>query len=470
MSIRNNYLYSTAYQILLIIIPFITVPYLSRVIGPSGIGIYAYSYSIATYFVLFAKLGLTNYGVRSIAVIKDDSSELNKKFSAIYYSQVITSLLLVLAYFMYLSLSATQDYRTSMILSIYVISVIFDIDWVYFGLENIKSLMLRNVIIKLLMTAAIFIFIKHKDDLWLYALITSVGTLLSYLVLWVNSRSCVRLIKVDKEEIFRHFKPSLKLFIPILAMSIYRTMDKIMLGQLSSMEQVGYYENAEKVIYMLMGSISSLGKVTMPRISNLLNFGNREKIFIYIKKSMKFIIMLTSALSFGIAAIANDFTLIFFGPDFLQSAPLLQYLSITILIVGWSNVLRTQYLIPMMKDNIYIVSIIIGAILNIFVNLLLIREFGALGAVIGTIIAELVVAIIQTIYINKNFDTYPMIKDNTKYLIWGFIMFLAVKFLGAVLEPTIIALLIQIVSGGCIFLLFLIVFDKESLKELINAK
>jgi O-antigen/teichoic acid export membrane protein len=470
MSIRKNYLYTTGYQILLIIIPFITIPYLSRVIGPSGIGVYAYSYSIATYFVLFAKLGLTNYGVRSIAKVKDKPSELNKTFSSIYYSQVIMSLILVIAYFSYLLLYDTQDSKTSLILSIYVISVAFDIDWVYFGIENVKSLMLRNVVIKMLMTVAIFTFVNHKNDLWLYAFIISAGTLISYLILWFNTKSNIRLVKVKKNDIIKHFMPSLKLFIPILAMSVYRTMDKIMVGQLSSMEQVGYYENAEKVIYMLMGFIASLGKVTMPRITHLLNSGQKEKGMGYIYKSMNFIIMLTSALSFGIAAIANEFTPIFFGVDFMESAPLMQYLSITILIVGWANVLRTQYLMPLMKDNIYILSITFGAILNIIINLLLINKFGAMGAVIGTIIAEFAVAVTQTIYINKEFNTFFMIKDNLKYIIWGMSMYIVVRFIGTSLETTIFTLLVQVLSGGAIYLSLLIIFDKDNLKKLVNKK
>lgn len=470
MSVRKNYLYTTGYQVLLIIIPFITIPYLSRVIGPSGIGVYAYSYSIATYFALFAKLGLTNYGVRSIARVKDKSSELNKTFSSIYYSQLIMSLILVIAYFSYLLLFDTQDSKTSLILSIYVISVAFDIDWVYFGIENVKSLMLRNVVIKVLMTVAIFSFVKHENDLWLYALIISVGTLTSYLILWFNSKSNIRLVKVKKNDIIEHFTPSLKLFIPILAMSVYRTMDKIMVGQLSSMEQVGYYENAEKVIYMLMGFIASLGKVTMPRITHMLNSGHEERSKIYIRKSMNFIIMLTSALSFGIAAIANDFTPIFFGIDFLESAPLMQYLSITILIVGWANVLRTQYLIPLEKDNIYILSITFGALLNLLINLLLISKLGAMGAVVGTIIAEFAVAVTQTLYINKEFSTLSMIKDNAKYIIWGFFMFLVVRFIGANLETTMISLLFQIATGGIIYLSLLLIFDRNNLKKLVNKQ
>ena len=468
MSIKKNYLYTTSYQILLIIIPFITVPYLSRIIGPSGVGVYSYSYSIATYFVLFAKLGLNNYGVRSIAKVKDDDNDLKRAFSSIYYSQIISSIVLILAYIGYLFLFEPENKEIAFILVIYVFSVVLDIDWFYFGIENVKSLMIRNVVIKVITTASIFIFVKHRDDLWLYALIISLGTLVSNSVLWINSKFYLKFEKVKINEIIIHFIPSLKLFIPILAMSVYRTMDKIMVGQLSSMEQVGYYENAEKVIYMLMGFISSLGRVTMPRMTNLLVKGNKEELLQYLNKSMTFIIIMTSALSFGVAAVSKEFTFVFFGDAFMESASLMHYLAITILIVGWANVLRTQYLIPLMKDNIYIFSIALGALLNIIVNLFLIRYLGAMGAVIGTIVAELVVAILQTLYLSKELNIIQMIKSNFKYVVLGLIMYIVVRLIGSMLEPSITTLLIQICCGGGIYLLLIYILDRKTLKELIR--
>jgi len=125
-SVKKNFAYNFIYQVLIMILPLITAPYLSRVLRADGMGTYSYTYSIAYYFTLFGMLGLNNYGNRSIARIRNDKEKLSKTFWEIYGMQVITSIIIFIFYFLYAGFARTN--RTISILQgCFVISVLLDI-------------------------------------------------------------------------------------------------------------------------------------------------------------------------------------------------------------------------------------------------------------------------------------------------------------------------------------------------------
>ena len=198
----------------------------------------------------------------------------------------------------------------------------------------------------------------------------------------------IAFVKVNKEDIVKHIKPVLVLFVPVIAISLYKIMDKIMLGYLINVVEVGYYEQAEKIINIPLGLITALGTVMLPRISSLISKGNDKIIKEYIKNSLKFMMFISFPIAFGLIAISSGFIPMFLGIAFTKSALILNYLSVTIIFLSIANVIRTQYLIPKEKDGIYIKSVILGAIINFIINLLLIPRYYSIGACIGTIFAE----------------------------------------------------------------------------------
>ena len=184
MSTKKNFLYNLSYQVLIMILPIITTPYIARVIGPEGVGIQAYTFSIANYFLLFAMLGINNYGNRSIAMVREDKIKLSKTFISIYFIQAIMSIITIIAYLIY-TMFIIKEYRIIFLIqSIYIVSVILDINWFFFGMEQFKLTVVRNTIIKLLSVGFIFIFVKKSDDLYLYCFILATATLISQSVLW----------------------------------------------------------------------------------------------------------------------------------------------------------------------------------------------------------------------------------------------------------------------------------------------
>ena len=394
-SIKKNFMYNVAYQILLILLPLITTPYISRVLGSDGVGTYAYTYTIANYFMLAAMLGVKNYGNRSIAAVRDNKELLGKTFWQIYGLQFWCSIIVLAAYLIFVFVFE-KDYRTiALIQGIYVFSGLLDISWFFFGMEEFKITVVRNIVVRLISLACIFIFVRSSADLWKYTLIMTMGIFCSQGYLWFYIRRFVNWCRPNRKDMQKHLRAELVLFIPIIAVSLYKMMDKIMLGQMSTITQVGYYESSEKILNIPLGVITALGTVMLPRMSNLAAKGKIEESRKYIYNSMIFAMFLASAMMFGIAGIAEDFVPLFLGEGYLSCIGLLHVMAPTIPFMAWANVIRTQYLIPNREDRSYIISVILGAVVNLVVNSMLIPRMAAMGAVIGTVCAEGSVCVCQ---------------------------------------------------------------------------
>lgn len=423
---KIDFLCITLYQILTLITPFITAPYVSRVLGPDGIGTYSFYSSITSYFIMFILLGLINYGNRSIAAVKDNREILSKTFKSIYTMQFVLGIVISMLYFFICFINQSSLY--SYIFGIYVFSAVIDISWFYYGMEKSKLIIIRSAIFKVISIICIFLFVKEKSDLPVYCFLFAISAFLSNLILWISIQSYSTPVHVTKQDVLLHVKPNLLLFIPVIAVSIYKYMDKIMLGTMTGVTQLGLYENAEKWLFIPVALITSLGTVMLPKISNMLAKGeSSEKISRIIENSIAFAMSVSIPIAFGIMAISNDLVPWFFGENFLGCAILMQILLPSCIFVAFSNVLRTQYLIPNHKDKIYIQSTILGAIVNLLLNLILIPQYQATGACIGTLCAEAAVCIYQTWHVRKNLRISQYIKNTFPLLLFGIIMYCAVK-------------------------------------------
>lgn len=450
-NIKKNFSYNLVYQILNLVILLVTSPYIARVLGPDKSGIYSYTYSVANFFLLAAMLGVNNYGNRSIALIRDDKEKLSKTFSSIYVLQVITSALAVTAYVIYLVWIAEANQTVALIQGIYLFSATFDINWFFFGLEQFKLTVTRNMVIRTLSLLGIFIFVKDQKDLLLYTFVMAGSQLLSTLALWPYVRKYTHFQKPEWSEVARHIKPNLILFIPVLAISIYNIMDKIMVGQLSTHAQVGYYEYSERILQIPMAVINALGMVMLPRMANMVQKNEKELSKKYISNSMYFAIWIALATTFGLAAVAPVFTVVFYGKQYTACISLITALTLVIPCKAWANVIRTQYLIPNSQDMIYVVSVIAGAVVNMILNAVFIVRLGAMGAVIGTIFAEYTVMLIQTIKTRKVLEFGKYLRNGWIYLLFGIIMYITVAAVGKGREPSLVLLLAELVTGGAVY-------------------
>lgn len=462
-SIKKNIVYQVSYELLILVLPILTAPYVSRVLGSDGLGIYSYTYNIANYFVLFAALGIKNYGNREISRVRDDKESLDYTFSSILGLHCSVSAVVVLSYIGYWCFIASAENKIySLISGIYVVAAFFDISWLFFGLEKFKTTVTRSTVIKIVSIVCIFAFVNSKEDLWIYVLILALSNLASQLYLWGYVKRYVSIKKVPLAVVLKHLPQMSLLFIPTIAVSLYNNMDKIMVGYISGNSQLGFYENAEKICFMAITVIGSVGTVMLPRMSNILANGEMQKVKKYICVSMQCIMCVSFAMTFGLIGISRVFSPVFFGEEFRDCAGLLAVLSITLPIKSFANVIRTQYLIPSGKDKEYTISVCMGAIINLVLNFLLIVRVKAMGAVIATIVAEIVVCGIQTYSCRKDLPVFNYIKENVVFGIIAAFMGGVVYFEGLVMRINIITLGIQIITGVLLFGTLTVIYSINS--------
>ena len=455
VSVKKNFMFSVFNQLTGIMLPLITTPYISRVLKAQGVGEFSYAYSIANYFYILSILGLKNYGNRTIAYIKDDRHKLSKTFWEIYMFQFLIGTLLSIAYLGYV-IFFSHSKIVALVLCLVVISGTLDITWFLYGMEEFRLTSIRDVLIKLLTTLFIFLFIHNQNDVWKYALIYSIGFLFSQVVVIPAVFKKVCFIKPSYKGILSHIKPNLILFLPTIAVSLYRIMDKIMLGTLGSSKEVGYYYSCEKIINVPLALITALGTVMLPRMSNIIshndNFNELEKTF---NKSIVFAMFISSSICLGIMTVADIFVPLFFGEGFEKCVVLFYIILPSCLFLAFANVIRTQYLLPRKRDKLFILSLFSGAAVNLISNFLLIPKLASIGAAIGTLGAEITVCVIQAAYVYEEANIKRNIINSIPFVIAGIVMFLLFKEYVPPVGNMVFALILKIFFSGISYMLVL---------------
>ena len=467
-SIKKNFLYQIFYQILISLLPFVTSPYISRVLGATQIGIYTYVYSIITFFLLFANLGISNYGNRLVAKNRNNQDKLNIEFSSLYYLHLLLSFVVLFIYILFIVLFVDKNKMIFIVQMIFIVANLLDISWLFFGEEDFKSTVLRNSFVKIINCILIFVLVKDSNDLILYTIIMSLGTLLSQLILWPFAFKYISFVKVSFQEIFKHTKKMSILFVATLAVSIYSYTDKIMLGSMSTMSQLGYYENAWKMIEFPVGFITALGTVMLPKMSNLVACREEKKLEKYITKSMRISMLGAAIICFGLLSISSEFSVVFWGSKFAESGTIMKIMSICVVFMSWNGVIRSQYLIPTEKDKIYLIAVSISSIVNVIINFLLIPKIGAAGAAIGTVISYFVIYMTQNYFVRKDLDEKMYLKMSIPYFVIGLLMFLVITILNLFVEYSVLGMIFKIVIGGIVYLSLLLIYNKLFKDDLIN--
>lgn len=465
-SVKKNYIYNMLYQLLIIVLPIITTPYIARKLGANGNGIYGYTISIVTYFILFGSLGISMYGNREIAYNQNNKEKRSKVFWELLIIRFFT--MMISAIIFYICFCRVGEYSIYYkILLLEMVANVLDISWFYQGMEDFKRTVIRNLIIKLISVICIFIFIKGPDDLKIYLLIYTLSTLFGSLTLWFGIWKYID--KPKKLKLIYHFPLIMSLFIPQIAVQVYTVLDKTMIGSiLGDMNEVGYYEQAQKIIKILLTIITAVGTVMMPRIANCFAEGNDNQIKAYMNKTFKFVFLLAFPLMFGIIIVSNNFTPLFFGKGYDEVPMIMSILSIIILFISLSSIVGNQYLLSIKRQKEYTISVIIGAIINFTLNLILIRFYKSYGAAISTVIAEFSVTLVQFYFVRKEFNLKKIIKDSKNYFLAGIMMLFVCLLIDKLIISNLIAISIQVIVGVIIYFGMLFILKDKFLLELIN--
>lgn len=473
-SIVTNYIYYLSFQVLNVILPLITAPYISRVLGASNLGIYSYTDSLTAFFLLFATLGILQYGSREIACHRDNKKETSVIFWELVIFKIFTSVIGVLLFISYFLLFESKNTLIYGILSINFLSNALDIGWFYNGLENFKASSLKNSIVKLLGVLLVFLLVKDEGDLPLYVFCMVIPTLLGNVLLWVDLKRSLTKISLKELQPLKHVKNILVFFIPAVSAQIYHMVDKLMLQWvLKNDYQNGIYSQAYKIIVVVMSVILAYNSVMFSRMSNLYAKKEQESIAQHLKKSVSFVEMLGLAMSVGLFVIAPRFVPVFFGDGYEEVITLIRIFSPMILITGLSNMVANQCLIPAGKQRKTNIAIVSGALVNVLLNLLLIPLFGAVGASIATLCCEVVILVIVLCYAKNVFSI--IVSQSVNYIFASIILGISVFGLDLTLPHgngifvEIIYLGVMIIVGISVYFGFLMIRKDKLVCELFNS-
>lgn len=462
-SIKKNYLYNLAYEVFALLTPLITTPYISRVLGAEGVGIYSYTYSLAQYFVLFGNLGVMTYGQMVIAGVREDKEKTSKAFFELWILRFIT---MSISLGLYAAISfMSMEYREArLILGIFVFAAVFDFTWLFRGIEDFSKVVIRNFIVKIFMIAMIFAYVKTKQDVNLYIFFIAMSTLLGNITFFISIKGVICRVPIRSLKIGQHIKPTLVFFIPTIATSVYTLLDKTMIGLLTEgTVQNGYYEQAHKIEQMLLVIITSLNTIMRSRMAYLYQHGKLNEMRERLNRSISFILMIAIPMSAGLIAISPVLIPWFLGKGFEESIVLLQIFSLLLVVIGLSNCLNTHFLGPSGRQakNNYV--LIVGAVINFVCNYISIPKYGAIGAAIASVVAELLILIGYLYLIRDFFKIGTIIYLGWRNFIAGMVMYAIVSQLRCLNLGSFALLITQIVSGIGIYLLILLILRDEFL-------
>lgn len=461
--IAKNYIFNTSYQLLALIVPLITTPYISRVLRADGIGIYSYTYSTVCYFTLCAISGTAVFGNKQIGVFQDNPEERTKKFWNIFTLRLITSSIALVLYLIYVFVLA-ENKIISVIQNFYIIGVIFDISWFFQGMENFKQISIRNYIFKIINVIAIFLFVHEYNDLWKYVLSLSLLTWIGNLSVWPFLPKYLVKIKGYKPCPFADVKIILQLFIPTAALQIYAVIDKTMIGAITAdSAQNGYYEQAEKIIKMCLMLITALPAVLLPKVSKAYAENKYDEAKGYLYKAYNFVWFLGTPLMFGVAAVSPVLVPVFFGEGYDPIVYILLIMSLLFIAMGLNQTSGTQFFIASGRQNEYTKCIAVGGIVNIGLNACLIPLWGAAGAATASVVGEIVIMAAEFQYVRSRefFSVGAVLRKCWKYMIAGGIMFITLKSLMLELPINVFTLAFLIILGAVMYFVVLFI-EKET--------
>lgn len=465
-SVKKNYILNLIYEVYALIIPLAVTPYVSRVLGENASGRYSFTYSICTYFTLFAALGFNRYAQRLIAQYQGMAEKQSIAFYEIIIARFFSVGFTLIVYYALIIFDCYDAKYSQLmtIMSINIIAVAFDIAFFFQGNEEFGKIVFRNIIIKTSGFICIFAFVKGPNDLWIYTLIQSLIVGVNAISLWVYMPRY--LVKIEWRNIrpLRHIPKTLVLFLPTIATSVYTSLDKTLIGIITANEvENGNYEYASQLVRMAMTVITSLGTVMIPRNSQQIASGNLKKVEDNIYYSSRFVFFVGIPLTFGLMAISEKFMPWYLGPGYDKAALLVMILSPLIIIVGLSNVFGLQFLIPNNEDKKFTMAIILGAVTNFLLNCIMIKNWGSYGAALASIIAELVVTITMLIMVRKHIDFVHVLLDSWKYFLSGSAMYLVCSWYSRLFSFGFMNLILTIIIGALVYFGLLLILRDEYL-------
>ena len=451
MKVIKNYLYNAGYQILLMLAPVLTTPYVSRVLGAHNNGINTYTNGWVTFFYLLGQLGVMLYGNRQIAYERENKYKRSRIFWGITSLQIMTSFTALIAYLIAVFLFSSAFKEYFLLQALWIVAYGIDISWYFMGMEDFKKTVTRNTIVKLVTIALIFILVRNSNDLSKYIFLLGFAQVAGSITLWPYLRKSIQWVKIREWHPFKHFYPALLLFIPTITTQIYLVVNRIKLGRMAPQAAVSQFNFGDNIVKLVLAIVTATGTVMLPHIANKFASGDIKGVRDSLYKSFDFVTAVSVPMMFGLMAIAYKFAPWFLGNEYGPTGGVIFWEAPAILMIAWSNVTGTQYLMPIHREHQYTISVTVGAVVNIIANLFLISLYGANGAAVATVISEFSVTAVQLFYIRGTIRRRQLFASTWRYLVSGLFMYIVVSRINSIMNMTIVNLIVQILVGVVVY-------------------
>lgn len=442
--------------------PLITFPYAARIFMADGIGQINFLSSIISYVTLLTSLGIPMYAIRETARVRDNQKELSKTTIEILLLHFCLTIIGYIAIFIiaFLVPQVYTDIPLFLLLSTSILFSTIGCDWFYQGIEDFKYITIRALSIRTICLILLFVFVHTKDDLMYYAAYTVLSCVGNNIFNFIRLRKYVKpsLVCFEFIDVKKHIVPIFRIFVLNLIVSIYINLDTVMLGFLKDTYAVGYYTGASKLTKMLLGIVTSLGTVMVPRLSNLVKNGQIEEFKKLSQKAVDYVIAFSFPLFLGLVATSHTLIELFCGSSYTPAVSTLQILSPILLFIALSNVLGIQMLYPQGKENIVIRCTMVGALVNFTLNILLIPTLANDGAAIATCVAEFMVTFVMIITGRKYLPIDYSLKRYSNYIVGGLLMLIVLLIIKhTILMSAVASLLCSALVGMTIYYSYLYV-------------
>lgn len=425
-TVKFNFIMNAILTVSSILFPLITFPYISRVLLVEGSGKVAFATSVVSYFTMFATLGIPTYGIRACARVRDDKEKLSQTVQELLIISGITTAITYAIFFILLFIipqfAGQKELLIVMGVSIGLTTI--GVQWFYSALEQYSYITVCAVLFKIIGLILMFLLVKEPKDYIIYGSIHVVGSFGSYILNFLRLRKFITLKKQNKYNLRQHGKGILTFFLLSVATSVYLNLDLVMLGFMKGDVEVGYYNAGIKVKTVLVTCVTSLGTVLLPRLSYYIQQKKKEEFQRMVTKAFQFVLVVSIPMTVYFIIYVKESILFLAGESFLPATAAMIILMPTLILIGLSNITGIQILTPLGRESNVVCSVAAGAVLDFVLNLVLIPKFGSTGAAFSTTMAELLVLIVQCIYLRK--QLWEMVRHVQVWKIVVAIMFASI--------------------------------------------
>lgn len=472
MNKKNTAYYSIIYfikQVVSIIIPLLTVPYVSRVLSVKNIGIVNYSNSIISYFTLFAIFGINVYGVRELSKVRDSMMRRNTLISELCMINMIIMLIvyIILFFLIYSNIFSYEIFKYLLISSVQIMFYTFSWEWVLNSYEEYVFLAILSIITYLFTALATFLLVKNNNDTFVYLILTFAGNIITSIISYVYIKIKLKIQFMVSKKFLKHFKNILPIFFNTLCQSIYVNIDTIMIGSILNTYNVGLYSSSTRIYVIYKSLISTPITVSISKCSNLY-FTDKRKYNNFIQDLCVFFIMAGIPLCFFMLVSSKEIISILFGLKYLKSIETLQILTISVIFSIMNIFINSLVLIPQNKEKLLLKLSLISASLNIFLNIFFIKIFGINGAAITTLISELIIVFFSFKYLRES-----LIMGNIKNclfqgIVGSIILFMTKKVIQRYIYNVYLYIFLSFILGTVIYMLYLFITKNQYFLQTIK--